>query len=198
MLALLEAQQRRVTGALLAPIPWLYGIWGVAWLVGFLALWSGRADGNPWFSIPGPLAWVVFGVLIAGSAVASAVIGFRINRGVRGVSTFSGVVYGMSWSLCGTAFALLGVGLISNGLSSDLSSLYFPSAYALMCGTLYLGGAALWRDKGQLVLGIVLLVVASVAPFFGAPANYLVMAIAAGGTFLVGALVSALRLRPGR
>ncbi|WP_130179163.1 hypothetical protein [Cryobacterium sp. SO1] len=198
MLALLEAQQRRVADAQIAPVVWLYFIWGVAWFVGFLALWSGDPDGNPWFTIPAGVATPLFIVLLVISIVSSAVIGLRINRGVRGVSSFSGAVYGLSWSVCGGAFALLGVGLIRNGLSPELANLYFPSGYALMCGTIYLGGAALWRDKSQLVLGLFMLVVGAAAPFAGSPGNDLVFALAGGGAFLVTAAVMAVRLRRNR
>lgn len=198
MLALLESQQRRVDSALLAPIPWLYGIWGAAWLVGFLVLWSAWPGGNPWFRIPGAVAGWTFALLLVASVVASAVVGMRINAGVRGASDFPGAVYGISWSLSGFAFAALGVGLISNGLSPELASVYFPSAYTLMAGTLYLGGAALWRNRSQLVLGIVLLVVGSLAPFAGQPGNNLVLAIGGGGAFLVGAVVTAVGLRRSR
>jgi hypothetical protein len=194
MLGLLEKQQRRVDSALLAPVPWLYAIWGLTWLVGFLMLWSAHPGGNPWFSIPGPIAAWTFAGLLVVTIAASAVLGMRINTGVRGASDFPGAVYGISWSLCGFAFAAVGVGLISNGLSSELASIYFPSAYALMAGTLYLAGAALWRNRGQLVLGVVLLAVGSVAPFAGQPGNNLVMAIGGGGAFLVGAVVTAVEL----
>ena len=75
---------------------------------------SGRRDagGNPLFTIPTAVAAPVFIVLLAVSIVASAVIGVRISRGVRGESNFAGAVYGISWSLCGIAFAALGTGLI--------------------------------------------------------------------------------------
>ena len=190
MMAILTEQQRRIDRALLAPVPWLYLIWGVAWLVGFSLLWSAWDGGNPWFRIPMVVAAVGFAVLIAASIVASTIIGMRINRGVRGASDFAGAVYGMSWSLCGLAFYALGAGLDVNGASSELLSVYFPSAYGVMAGTLYLAGAALWRDKGQLVIGIALLIVSSVAPFAGQPANNLVLAIGGGGLFLVAAAVT--------
>lgn len=198
MLALLEAQQRRVADAQIAPVVWLYFIWGVAWFVGFLALWSGDADGNPWFTIPAGVATPLFIVLLVISIVSSAVIGLRINRGVRGVSSFSGAVYGLSWSVCGTAFGLLGTALISHGMSTDLANLYFPSGFALMCGTIYLGGAALWRDKSQLILGLIMLIVGAAAPFAGSPGNDLVFALAGGGAFLVTSAVMAARLRRNR
>ncbi|MCY7325598.1 MAG: hypothetical protein LH605_05640, partial [Microbacteriaceae bacterium] len=131
--------------------------------------------------------------------VSSAVIGSRINRGVRGISDFAGMVYGLSWSVCGFAFFALGAGLVFNGASSEILSVYFPSAFGLMCGTIYLGGAALWRNKGQLVVGVALLVVSSLAPFAGQPTNVLVMSLAGGAVFGAGAVASAIGLaRPAR
>ena len=71
MMALLKQQQRKIDRELIAPIPWLLGIWGVAWLVGFLLLWSAYEGGNPWFRVPGIVAGLGFGVLIIASIVAS-------------------------------------------------------------------------------------------------------------------------------
>jgi hypothetical protein len=187
MLALAERQQRAVGLSYAKPVAWMFLVWGVAWMAGFLLLWSGYAEGNPWFTIPIAVAGVAFGALIVVSIVFSAIVGARIGRGVRGASDFSGAVYGISWSLSGAAFAALGIGLIQNGLSTELASLYFPSAYAIMAGIMYLAGAALWQVRSQLVLGILLLLIASVAPFFGAPTNNLVMAVGGGGGFLIAA-----------
>lgn len=198
MMSLLTEQQRRVDAAQLAPIPWLYAIWGVAWLIGYAVLWSAWEGGNPWFRIPGVAAGVAFGVLIVASTVASIVVSTRINRGVQTLSSFQGAVYGISWSLSGFATFALGAGLAFNGMSSELVSVYFPSAFGLTVGTLYLGGAALWKDKGQLVLGIALLAISVIAPFAGQPTNNLVIAIGGGGAFLIGALTTQLRIRSAR
>jgi hypothetical protein len=64
-----------------------------------------------------------------------------------------------------------------------------------MVGLLYLSGAALWRDKGQLTLGIFMVLLGSNAAFFGNPTNNLIMAIAGGGAFLVAAGIGAVRVR---
>lgn len=198
MLALIESQQRKVERSMLGPIPWMIGIWGVSWIVGFALLWSAYEDGNPWFRVAMSIAAPVFGILIAGAIVASIIIGIRLGRGVKGVSNFSGAVYGVSWTLNGVAFAALGVGLIQNGLSSELASIFFPSAFALMCGGMYLAGAALWREVGMLVLGIIMLAVGAIAPFFGAPTNNLIMAVVGGGALLITAIVFEVRLRQGK
>jgi hypothetical protein len=190
MLALVEKQQRAVDLAYLRPVCVLYAIWGIAWVVGFLLLWL--AATTEWISLP--LARGIFGGLIIASIVVSAVVGIRIGRGIRGASDFQGAVYGMSWTLLGIAFAALGVGLLQNGMSSELAALYFPSAYALMAGALYLSGAALWNERSQLTLGIILLAVGAVAPFFGGPANNLVMAFGGGGAFVAAAVYYAVQI----
>ena len=195
MLQLVRDQQRQVERKQLSPVPWMFAVWGVAWTVGFLLLWSAWPGGNPWFRVPVAFAGSAFAALIVVAIVVSAVLGIRIGRGVKGTSNFAGAVYGLSWSLCGAAFAMVGVALMQNGMSGELASLFFPSAFALMAGTLYLAGAALWRSVGQLVLGIMLLVVGSVSPFFGSPTNNLVLAVLGGGTFLVMAVGAAAGLR---
>lgn len=183
MLELLERQKRAVGLSFVKPVAWLYLIWGVAWLVGFLVLWLTAV--TDW--LPTPVAATSFALLIVVSSVASAIIGTRIGRGVQGSSAFQGVVYGTSWPIFAVAFAAVGIALIANEMSIELASLYFPAAYALMVGMLYVLGAALWHARSQLVLGLVLLVIGSVAPFFGAPTNNLIMAIGGGGAFLVAA-----------
>jgi hypothetical protein len=190
MLRLVHNQQSDVYRQQLSPLPWMLGVWGVAWLVGFLLLWSAAPDGNPWLQIPGAAAATGFAVLIGAAFALSTVLGIRIGRGVQGESSFAGAVYGISWPVCASAFALLGVALIRNGMSPEL-----PSAFSLMVGTLYLVGAALWHQTSQLVLGIILLVTGSVAPFFGAPTNNLVMALLGGGSLLIAAALFAIRLR---
>jgi hypothetical protein len=194
MLALLEQQKRAVDLAYMRPVAALYTVWGVAWLVGFLLLWSASPTGNQWFQVPMSVAATVFGVLIVASIITSAIVGIRIGRGVRGASDFQGAVYGMSWSILGIALAAIGVALLQNGMSTELASLYFPSAYAVMAGIMYLFGAALWNEKSQLELGLVLLFLGALAPFFGAPANNLVMALG-GVAFLIAAAGYLLRIR---
>lgn len=189
-LDLAERQQRAVGLSFVRPVAFLYLVWGVSWLFGFLALWAAYV--TDWLALP--VAGIIFGVLITAAIVVSSIIGSRIGRGVQGSSDFQGIVYGLSWPLTGFAFAAVGMGLISQGMSGELASLYFPSAYALMAGILYVLGAALWHARSQLVLGVVLVVIGSVAPFVGAPHNNLVMALA-GVAFLIGALHFTIVLR---
>ena len=193
--ALIREQQSALERDQLSGIPWMLGVWGVAWSVGFLALWSAYDGGNPWFRIPLPIAAAVFAVLLIGSAVVSAVIGMRLNRGVRGPSNFSGAVYGIAWPIVALGAYLIGVALAVNGMDRTLQSLFFPAIYALVAGCMYVMGAAIWRSIDQLVLGMILIVAGTVAPFFGAPTNNLVMALVGGGALLISGLVMQLNLR---
>lgn len=197
-LALIREQQSALERDQLSGIPWILAVWGVAWTVGFLALWSGYDGGNPWFRLPLGLAATIFGLLLLGSIIISAVIGMRLNRGVRGPSNFSGAVYGIAWPVVSLGAYLIGVALAVNGMDSTLQSLYFPAIYALVAGVMYLMGAALWRSIDQLVLGAVIIVAGTIAPFFGAPTNNLVMAVLGGGSFLIAAAVMQLGLKRGR
>src|SRR5699024_273916 len=52
------------------------GVWGVAWLLGFLAMWSGEGrGGNPWFRLAEPAAEGIFGSAIVVAAAVSVLVG---------------------------------------------------------------------------------------------------------------------------
>ncbi|MGY6499221.1 MAG: hypothetical protein ACXIUP_13460 [Microcella sp.] len=197
-LALVQRQQAALERDQLGGIPVILLVWGVAWLVGFGALWSGYAGGNPWFQVPLTVAGIVFAVFLVAAMGISAWIGMRLNRGVRGPSNFSGAVYGIAWPIVGFGAWLMGVALARNGMDSELQSLFFPAIFALVAGVMYVMGAAIWRSLDQLVLGLIILVAGTVAPFFGAPTNNLVMAVLGGGAFLIAGLVMHINLQRGR
>ena len=115
-----------------------------------------------------------------------------------GSSAFPGAVYGLSWMLGSIFVFAVGIALDRAGADSMLLSLYYPAAYTLVAGLIYLMGAALWQSMDQLILGVIILIAAAIAPFFGAPTNNLVMAVLGGGSFLVAGLVMHLNLRRGR
>lgn len=195
MLAIIEGERRSALRAVTAQVPIYYYVWGVAWLVGYLLLWSSWTESASPVHIPGVIAVPVFTALLVAAAVISAVVGIRSNRGIRGNSQFVGVVYGCSWTILGVAVAALGVAMIRAGMPPEIAALYFPSAYAFVLTALYLAGAMLWGSIDQLVIALIVAVAGSVAPFFGAPANYLAMAVIAGGALLVGGVVATLRNR---
>jgi hypothetical protein len=170
------------------------GVWGVAWLLGFLAIWT--IDGTrPTFTLAPVIAWTIFAVLFAGAVAVSAILGIRSGRGIRSNSanSFTGIVYGVSWAASMVSINVFGAALLANGMSRHLADLFFPSAYTLVIGILYLAAAAIWRVVPMIIAGGWFIVVAVATPFVGYPLNYLVFAIAGGGLFLTLAAVAVAR-----
>jgi len=196
MLALIEGETRGVKRAFTAQVPVYYFVWGGAWLVGYLLLWSAWEGTTSPVRTPLWIAAPVFGALILGAAVPSAIVGVRSNRGIRGVSDFVGTVYGLSWPILGTAIACVGIAMQRVAeASSGAIAIYYTSAYALLAGAMYLAGAMIWRSIDQLVIAIVMIVAAAGTGFFGAPGNMLAMALTVGPTLIVGGIISMARLR---
>jgi hypothetical protein len=197
MLALSTGQQQRVSSQFVRPVVTMLGAWGVAWLIGFLALWLALEPQAP-FSVPIGVAGPLFGILIGAAIVASIVIGARMSRGIRGSSVFSGAVYGWTWSIASFAVFLVGQALVNAGMPVELSMLYYPTTYGVVAGILYLAGAALWTDKTQLFLGLWIIVVSVASSFAGTPTNLLFMALLGGGGFLAGTVAVLVRGRVAR
>ena len=183
MLALVRQQQRDIGLQLGGAVPYILLAWGVSWTLGFLSLWS--VDGLP-TGLPLGAAVPVFVVLFVAAGGVSAFLGIRSGRGIRSSpdSAFTGTVYGVTWSIGFLGLTAIGIALIQWGLG-DLANLYFASVYVFFCGIMYIIAAAIWHAIPALVAGCWLVLVAATAPFFGYPGNYLVLAIAGGGAFLV-------------
>lgn len=188
-LALLESERDRTQQHLEPDARLIYGVWGVAWLVGFLALWSASTGAGP---LSRPVAGVVFAVCLAVAVVVTAVHSLRRSAGVRGVSATTGAMYGWAWLLGFGTFAAIMAGVGRAGASPEVMAVLAPAVSSLVVGLLYVTGGALWQDRTQLLLGAWVLVAGSVAVVTGWPTNELVMALLGGGGFLVGAVVVAL------
>ena len=185
MAALMHEQQQRARRSPARLVQGMLLAWGIAWVVGFLALWSGEQGGNPWFRLSGATPWIIFGTGIGLAVVTSIALGIRMGRGTRGPSQISGAMYGWAWSISMVAVWLFGTGLIAQGLPVAFVNLYYSGAFVLVAGVLYLAGAALSRSTAQFALGVTLLVIPVVATFIGAPHHFLVYGLAGGGVMLV-------------
>ena len=195
-LAVLTDQQKTVSRRLGGQIWIITGAWGIAWLLGFLAIWL-MDSGPSSIVVPTWLGWTIFATLFAAAIVVSAVLGARSGRGIRSNSAnaFTGTVYGVTWAVSMVFISVLGAALLSRGMSAELADLFYPSVYALVVGILYLAAAAIWRVVEMIVAGAFFIVLASIAPFFGHPTNYLVFAVAGGAMFLTFAVILAVRGR---
>jgi len=196
MLALVHNQQDGISRSMARQIPWILLAWGIAWVVGYGALWL--IDGaRPAFALPTPVASVIFATLLIAASVLSAIIGSRSGRGIRSSSSaaFTGTVFGV------TAFAgflsiwVFAAAMSANGMPESLEPLFFPTGMGIIIGIMYLMAGAIWHAVPSIVLGGLLLAVALIAPFFGYPHHYLFFAIAGGAVFLGGAVSVALYSR---
>lgn len=188
MLELIRAQQRSIEGQKGAFVPLILLAWGIAWFIGFGALWL--VDGSDDFSLSIAVAVPVFVVLIAGAGAISAVLGIRSARGMRGGrdDAFAGVIYGQLWWVGGLALFILGQGLVSVGMDDEALAVFYPAAYLLFAGLMFVVAGVIWRAVPMLVLGGWSLLVAAAGPFAGHPGLFLVYAVAGGGGFLLVAL----------
>ena len=195
-LALLEGQQQDFQRRLAKYVPAILLAWGIAWLVGFGALW-GIDGGKPAFSVPLPVGVGIFMALMAAAIVVSAVAGARSGRGIRNSpgAQFTGKVFGITGSAGFFAIYIFAVALVVNGMDRDLMNIYYPTASGLFVGLMYVIAGAIWHAVPAIWMGVWIALVSLVAPFFAYPTNYLVFATAGGGAFLVGALFTLLYSR---
>lgn len=192
--ALIDAQRERLAAATDVDGRLLFGVWGVAWLVGFGALYfvSGDDPVLPWSPAA---AGVLFAALDVAAIVVTTVHIARRTAGLRGTSATQGAMYGWAWFLGFAAIGGLGYALGRAGASIEVISATMTIVPALLVGTLYIAGGAIWQDRTQFALGVWILLVTIVAALVGAPGLLAVMAVAGGGGMLVGGLAVALRRR---
>lgn len=176
MFALMQTQRRSTHRQLIRRYTVLLLVWAVAWGIGFGCLWLGREIGGVAL-IPTTLAWIIFGVCIAGAVIWSILAGvLSANDGIRGRSQLQGAFYGWSWTIGMVGVWLVSMALQRAGLSPELAALLYPALFVLMTGVLYLSGGALWRSPVQYALGVVMIIVAIAATWIGAPVHYLIYA----------------------
>jgi hypothetical protein len=192
MHALMEDQRRVAVDAQMSFVWVMEVCWGVAWILGYTALWL--IDGSDAVSLPLPVAVGIFAALIVLSSIVSIVLGIRNAPGVESSpeSAWQGRVYGISWSVAMVSVYVLGIGLAFNDAPDRLLSIFYTSGFSFVAGLMLLSTAALFRSRSSLLLGSILVLAALVAPFAGYPGNYIVMAVVGGGAYLVTGIAAAL------
>ncbi|MDR2999616.1 MAG: hypothetical protein LBU78_15980 [Microbacterium sp.] len=186
MLALVQDQQRTVTGRMTGFVPWILFAWGVAWLVGFLILWW-DAGQHPQNGQPTLFAGVAFAALLIAAGLISMVLGIRSGRGLRGTrdSAIVGIVFGNTWWVGSLAVVVIGQALVQAGMDTDLLAVFYPSAFIFFAGVMYIMSALIWRAYPMAVLGLWSVAMAAIGSLLPPPVNYLVYAFAGGGAFLL-------------
>ncbi|MBO0919647.1 hypothetical protein J1G42_02260 [Cellulomonas sp. zg-ZUI222] len=191
-LAIVAAQQRRVRDSDVDDRV-LFGVWGVAWLLGYGAQWW-TATTSPTRTATG-VGGLVFGVLAIAGLVVTLVHVTRATHGLAGTSRQVGAMYGWAWMLGFVGQGLLVAGVVRADASPVVVTVVANGVGCLVVGLLYMAGGALWREVSMYVLGGWMIVTAAAAGLVAMPAGYLVMSVAGGGGMLVGAGLAAVRRR---
>ncbi|WP_066583607.1 hypothetical protein [Cellulomonas timonensis] len=192
-LAIIASQQERVRTGATVDGRLLFLAWGAAWLIGYGGLWLATQGLDVYRPPIG--AFVLFGVCISGAVVFTIVHALRRSAGVRGPSTTAGAMSGWAWCLGFVVQAAVIGGLVKAGASHEVVGIAANGMACLIVGLMYMAAGAFDHQPWLFWLGVWVLVVAGAASTVGIPLTYLVMAVAGGGGFLVGAGIEHLRLR---
>lgn len=184
LLAMVERERERTIRAIEPDPRLIYGLWGGAWLIGFLLMWLASRDDA---QLDRRVAGAVFGSLLITSVVLTIVHTTRRTAGVRGVSSRVGAMYGWSWFLGFAGLTAVMNAATRAGASGELIGILWPALSGLVVGLLYLAGGALWQDRFQYGLGLWIVISSSVGALAGYPGVHLVMALCGGGGFLLAA-----------
>lgn len=174
----------------------LFGVWGIAWLVGFGALWITARDAVD--LQPAGWAFAVFYALLAAAVVVTIVHVARRSRGLRGTSATTGAMYGWSWCVAFVVVGLVLGALARADADPAVMAIVSTALPCLVVGVLYMAGAATYRDGSWFALGAWIAVMAGIGAMAGVPSIYVVMSVAGGGGLLVGALACHVAGRRGR
>lgn len=190
-LALIEAQRRLVEQQTEPDARLLYGVWGVALLIGEAAFFFATWRDSP-IGISRPVAGVTLFVMLASAMVISSVHIARRVAGVRGESSRQGTFYGWTWMVGFLSLAAIISGVARTGVDEPTIGLLWAAGSGLVIGLLYMAGGAIWLDPTQFALGAWFAVVSGAGAITGSPWIYLVLSVAGGGGMLaVAAAMSA-------
>ena len=194
-LRLVAEQQARTHAALAPDERLLFGAWGVAWSVGFGAIWlaSPGREGGPLLPVPFWSVGLLLFVLLVAAGAVTAVHAIRVGRGITGVSSRTGAMYGWGWFLGFAMLPAIVLGAERLGAPQEVIGLLWPAVSGLIVGLLYIGGAAAWDDPMQFVIGAWIMVTTGIGCLLGLQALFLVMCLAGGGGFLAAAAWVAVR-----
>jgi hypothetical protein len=193
-LGLVEADGTKAARSLhVHPAP-ILAAWGLAWMIGFGAVYLTSRDGLG-LVLPAWVAAVVLVVLFAVAVAVSFGEQARRGRGVEGPSQRVAAMYAWSWLLAFAALFAVDLGLAHQGVPAHLQPLLWTGSSLLAVGLLYLAGGMLWGDRLQYALGAWVLVVGAASVAAGVPQNFAVLSLAGGGGFLVAAALAQARDR---
>ena len=167
----------------------LFGVWGLAWLVGYGVMWW-TATTSPTRTATGA-GGLVFGAVAVTGLVVTLVHVARATHGIAGTSRTVGAMYGWAWSVGFVGQGLVVAGVIRAGAGPEVVALVANGAACLVVGLLYMAGGALWQQRSMYAIGTWMIATAGAASLVAMPAGYLVMALAGGGGMLLACALAA-------
>jgi hypothetical protein len=174
--------------------PLIYGVWGLAWLIGCGAMWMSVLGQHPFRGASG-WASAVLGIGIGLAIVATGITAGRASSGIGGVSARQGTIYGLAWPAgFGALFVIIGAAS-HFGASPKVMGVLGAAGPLLLVGLIYMLAAGMWLDRVMFWLGVWELLVAATGAWTG-PVGVLFMdAVAGGGGFLAASALLACRNR---
>ncbi|GAA3069560.1 hypothetical protein [Streptosporangium carneum] len=192
MLRLIEEQQSATSRRLGGDPLLTYTPWGIAWGVGFGALFLHYAYGL----VPRGVALsVLFSLMVLAMAVSSFAQRSMSSQ-VRGEAAERGMMYGFAWLFGFAGMFALGVRL-SPLLPVEETGLLWAVMSMTIVAALYIAGGAVWRVRTMFFLGAGLAVLNVVGAIAGPGVHALLMSVGAGGAFIVVGVVQRIRRRGG-
>jgi hypothetical protein len=174
--------------------PLIYGVWGLAWLIGCGAMWLSVLGQHPFRGAPG-WASAVLGIGIGVAVAATGITVGRASSGIGGVSARQGMMYGLAWPVgFGALFTIIGA--VSHfGADPKVMGVLGATGPLLLVGLIYMLAAGMWLDRVMFWLGVWELLVAAAGAWTG-PVDVLLMdAVPGGGGFLAASALLACRNR---
>jgi hypothetical protein len=174
--------------------PLIYGVWGLAWLIGCGAMWLSVLGQHPFRGASGWAA-AVLGIGIGLAVVATGITASRASRGIGGVSARQGTMYGLAWPAgFGTLF-MITAAASHFGASPTVMGVLGAAGPLLLVGLIYVLAAAIWLDRVMFWLGVWELLVAAAGAWSGPVGVLFLAAVAGGGGFLATSALLAWRNR---
>jgi hypothetical protein len=177
--------QRAETARRLGGNPLVYfGVWGLAWLVGFGAFFLHYGlSGRSYAPISARAALTILLVTQALALAVTTYSGWRQGGKVRGETQDRGTMYGLSWF-----FAFLTLGVAGNHFGVYLPAaekgLLWSCLSVWVVSILFMAGAAVWRQPPMFFVGVWIAVVNMIGVLAGPGWHALLVSVCVGGGFV--------------
>ncbi|MFV0462498.1 MAG: hypothetical protein ACK5MP_04775 [Nostocoides sp.] len=157
----------------------LFGVWGVFWIIGYLAMWWSVKD-QPVYTGPHLWAIAITGALGAIALAVTIVVVTGAVRGISGDSVRAGMYYSLTWPIAFVAAQLLVGGLARLDASDEVLGLVAALLPALVVAPIYCVSAAIWGQPAFFIAGALLAGSVAVGAFLGPVDALLAIALIGG------------------